>query len=313
MQRMIAWLMGRFSPPDVGAPAEYRVFTRKFDRIVRGDQLDSILGRQSLVDRHAHEQAWAAFQGALQGWRTTAHLAALEASERIRQVTDQATLADTAITLLVDQSGSMRGQSMLLAAAATDVAQDFLRHLGVSVEILGFTTTSWRGGRSRAQRRWRDMGPSKPGRLCDLLHIIYRSADDPRASTGGWSLRPMLRPDLPKENVDGEAIEWAALRLRARPERNKVLVVISDGAPVDDSTLLANDLGILDRHLRQVLESLQQAADIKVGAIGIGFDVDRYYATTTVVETPEDLGTGLIDLLERVVTGPLAVVAAAKP
>ncbi len=211
-----------------------------------------------------------------------------------------AQLADTTVTSLVDQSGSMRGQSMLLAAASCDVAQDYIAHLGIRVEILGFTTVRWQGGKSRA--RWLRKGrPPQPGRLGDLLHIIYRRADDTRASTGGPAFNPMLRPDLPKENVDGEALLWAVSRLRSRRESRKLLVVLSDGAPVDDATFLANDLGYLDRHLRAVIQAIEAAGDVRIVSIGIGFDTSRTYSTPTMITTPGDLGKTLIAALEAAI------------
>jgi cobaltochelatase CobT len=192
---------------------------------------------------------------------------------------------------------------MILAAAATDVACDFLVHLGVSVEVLGFTTVRWKGGKSR--EKWLRAGrPAHPGRLCDLLHVVYRTIDATGSGVGGWSFRPMLRPDLPKENVDGEAVEWAASRLRSRPNAHKILLVVSDGAPVDDSTLSANDLYILDHHLRTVIGELEESKDIRVAAVGIGFDVGRYYATSTTVATAGDLGAAIVGLLERSIVGP---------
>jgi cobaltochelatase CobT len=272
--------------------------SRDFDKIVKADDLDSVLGPLTPLQRVAQKYAWHAFYDGLLGWRTKTHIVALAASSRLRAKLDAKSLADTTVSILIDQSGSMRGQSMLLAAATADVASEFLSHLGVAVEVLGFTTVSWRGGKSRA--RWLWMGrPSRPGRLCDLLHIIYRSADDRRASTGGWAFMPMLRPDLPKENVDGEALLWAASRLRDRPHRSKILFVVSDGASIDDSTLAANDLGILDRHLRQVIGELEASTDVRVAAAGIGFDVNQYYSRAVTVETPEALGEAMIGLLEQ--------------
>ncbi|WP_158595970.1 cobaltochelatase CobT-related protein [Oleomonas cavernae] len=167
--------------------------------------------------------------------------------------------------------------------------------------MLGFTTLSWRGGKSRARWLW-TRRPSQPGRLCDLLHIIHRSSDTQLHF--GSSFRLMLRPNLLKENVDGEAIEWAVDRLRACPKTRKILVVISDGAPVDDSTLASNDLEILDRHLRQTVSTVEASTDIKIAALGISFDVSRYYATCTTIRTPEDLGTAMIGLLEQVLVEP---------
>ncbi|QUS42353.1 CobT protein [Tardiphaga alba] len=230
------------------------------------------------------------------------HLDALAASERIRHVTTHDDRADTVITLLVDQSGSMRGQSMLLAAAATDIAQEFLAHLGYRIEILGFTTVSWKGGHPRKFWRWW-FRPKAPGRLCELLHIIYRSADDNQAVRLGWGIRHMLRPDLPKENIDGEALIWASERLTIRPEKRKIIIVISDGAPADDSTLDANEPDILDAHLREVIAGIEAKGNIELFALGIGFDVKRYYTACTTIQTAQDLGTSLIGLLEGALTG----------
>ncbi|WP_398477359.1 hypothetical protein [Tardiphaga sp.] len=275
----------------------YRIYTRAFDRIVTADQLDSVLGPLSAEAKVVLEKAGDIFQTGLMDWNMRVHLDALAASERLRGVTTDNDRADTVITLLVDQSGSMRGQSMLLAAAAVDIAQDFLSHLDYRVEILGFTTVSWRGGHPRQFWKWW-FRPKAPGRLCELLHIIYRSADDSKAARLAWNIRQMLRPDLPKENVDGEALIWASERLLARPEKRKIIVVISDGAPVDDSTLLANDPDILVAHLQEVIADLESKGEIELFALGIGFDVARYYAASITIKTAEDLGTSLIGLLE---------------
>jgi cobaltochelatase CobT len=275
---------------------DYRAYTKAFDRVVAADALDSVLGYLTATQAAALDEAWGLFQNGLTGWKTKVHLEALDAAQQLRRSTTDDERADTVISILIDQSGSMRGQTMLLAAAAADIAQDFLRHIGCKVEVLGFTTTSWRGGRPRKRWHWR-LKPRRPGRLCELLHIIYRSADDERASTASWNFRAMLRPDLPKENVDGEALEWAADRLKSRPERKKILVVLSDGAPVDDATLTANGQNYLERHLRAVISSLMSAGEIELGAIGIGFEVSRYYANSSVVQTAEDLGKELITFL----------------
>lgn len=299
--KLVMERVGRWLRRGSGDGSAYEVFTRDFDVIAKADDLDSVLGKLSPTDQEALDEAWSAFSGALHGWRTRLHLKALEAASRIRKAVDGPSLADTTVALLIDQSGSMRGQGMLLAAATADVSQDFLRHLGCSVEVLGFTTVRWQGGKSR--ERWLSRGRRRnPGRLCDLLHIVYRTAEDPRASTTGPSFKTMLRPDLPKENVDGEAVEWAVSRLRTRPERRKVLLVISDGAPVDDSTLAANDPGILDRHLRRVVAEIDARGDVRLGAAGIGFDVGRYYSRATTVEVAEDIGAAAMELMERLLT-----------
>jgi cobaltochelatase CobT len=211
---------------------------------------------------------------------------------------DAGELADTAISILVDQSGSMRGQSMLLVAAACDIAQDFLVHLGVTTEVLGFTTVRWKDGKSR--ELWVRTGKRPlPGRLSDLLHIVYRSADDRRASTGGNHFKPMLRPDLPKENVDGEAIEWAVDRLMAMPARRRTLLILSDGVPADDSTLMANDAGFLDRHLRKVISRIEASEDVKLVGIGIGFDTTAYYQNSLTISSVDEVGSSLIAALEN--------------
>lgn len=234
-------------------------------------------------------------------WRTKVHLAAAESADRIRAVLLKEQRQDTIIALLFDQSGSMRGQKMLFAAATADVVQEHLLTLKIACEVLGFTTVRWRGGKSR--RRWNlHLRPKNPGRLNDLLHIIYKNADDVRASTGGHSIKQMLRPDMPKENIDGEAIEWASRRLRERPEKNKILVVLSDGAPVDDSTLSANSSSILEDHIRLVIGQIDSGDEIKIGGVGIGFDVSRYYPTSTYTEAPGDLGKLAVEFIEQLLT-----------
>ncbi|HTO30311.1 MAG TPA: CobT protein [Pararhizobium sp.] len=192
----------------------------------------------------------------------------------------------------------MRGQSIIMAAAAADIAQNFLRQLGCKVEILGFTTSSWRGGKSRI--RWERSGEmEKPGRLCDLLHIVYRSAADTRISSLNYGLKNMLRPDLLKENVDGEALEWASERLFKRDETSKLLLVLSDGAPVDDSTLKANGPYYLIRHLAQVISRLESDERIHLMAIGLGHDVGKYYKISHRIDSSDQFGLGIIDLLKN--------------
>lgn len=277
---------------------DYYVYTRSYDRVVTADQLDTLLGPLCDEDRQAHEQAWAAFSTTLVGWRTKAQLHALEADAYIRRVVSDENREGISAAILMDQSGSMRGQSMLLAAAACDMAQNFLVHLGIKTEILGFTTCSWQGGRAR--KDWLRRGrPSSPGRLCELLHIIYQSSDDLRPSTGSPAFKAMLRPDLPKENVDGEAIEWATARLRAQSSKRKILVVISDGAPVDDSTLAANDTAILARHLKAVISDIQLSNDIDIYGIGINHDTSDYYDKAFKIQSIDDIGFRIIDVLKQ--------------
>jgi len=195
---------------------------------------------------------------------------------------------DTVVTLLIDNSGSMRGRPITVAAMSADILARTLERCGVKVEILGFTTRSWKGGSSR--ENWVGQGkPKNPGRLNDLRHIIYKSADMPwrRARP---SLGLMLREGLLKENIDGEALLWAHNRLLGRPEQRRILMVISDGAPVDDATLSANPGNYLERHLREVINFIETKSDVELTAIGIGHDVTRYYKRAVTIIDAEELG-----------------------
>ncbi|HQU01867.1 MAG TPA: cobaltochelatase subunit CobT, partial [Acetobacteraceae bacterium] len=195
---------------------------------------------------------------------------------------------DTIVTLLVDNSGSMRGRPITVAAMCGDILARTLERCGVKVEILGFTTRAWKGGQSREQ--WVAAGkPRNPGRLNDLRHIIYKSADAPwRRSRKNLGL--MLREGLLKENIDGEALLWAYRRLLARPEHRRILMVISDGAPVDDSTLSVNTGNYLERHLRDVIRDIEARDLVELTAIGIGHDVTRYYRRAVTIVDAEELG-----------------------
>lgn len=286
--------------------AGYRIYTRAFDVEVDATHLDSVLGEMSAVAKASLDEAWSAFSGALLGWRTKAQLVALEAAERVRAKVSTEDLANTVVSILIDHSGSMKGQSMLLAAGAAETAVDLLERLGVAVEVLGYTTAAWRGGRARS--RWQVEGrPVHPGRLNELLHIVYRAAGDRRGPS--WSLRSMLRPDLAKENIDGEALEWAATRLRGHTAERRILIVVSDGAPCDDATLQANDMAYLDRHLHRVIEALKQADDVRLAAIGIGYDVSHFYKDGAIVISAAELGSALIETVERVILEPWRISA----
>ncbi len=195
---------------------------------------------------------------------------------------------DTVITLLLDNSGSMRGRPISIAALSADILARTLERAGVRVEILGFTTRDWKGGKS--QKDWEKAGrPARPGRIGDLLHIVYKPADMPLArSRRGLGL--MLKEGLLKENIDGEALLWAESRLLARPESRRILMVISDGAPVDDATLSANSPSCLDRHLREVIARMEQEGRVELLAIGIGHDVSRYYRQSVTLQDAARLG-----------------------
>lgn len=202
---------------------------------------------------------------------------------------------DTVVTLLIDNSGSMRGRPISIAAISADVLARTLERCGVKTEILGFTTRAWKGGQSRES--WLAGGkPAQPGRLNDLRHIIYKQADEPYRR-GRKNLGLMMREGLLKENIDGEALLWAHSRLLARAEDRRILMVISDGAPVDDSTLSVNSAGYLEQHLRKVIEWIERQSPVQLVAIGIGHDVTRYYRRAVTIMDVEQLGGTMIEQL----------------
>jgi cobaltochelatase CobT len=213
-------------------------------------------------------------------------------SYKVEKETD---FRDTVVTLLIDNSGSMRGRPISIAAISADIMARTLERCGVKTEILGFTTRAWKGGQAR--ENWLTAGrPGHPGRLNDLRHIIYKKADEPwrRARK---SLGLMMREGLLKENIDGEALLWAHNRLIGRPEERKILMVISDGAPVDDSTLSVNHGAYLERHLRQVINWIEARSPVELCAIGIGHDVTRYYQRAVTIMDAEQLGGTMVEQL----------------
>jgi len=202
---------------------------------------------------------------------------------------------DTVVTLLLDNSGSMRGRPITVAATCADILARTLERCGVKVEILGFTTRAWKGGQSREE--WLRAGkPPHPGRLNDLRHIVYKSADAPWRRVRR-NLALMMREGLLKENIDGEALDWAHRRLLARPEQRRILMVISDGAPVDDATLSVNSGNYLERHLRFMIEQIEQRSPVELIAIGIGHDVTRYYRRAVTIVDAEELAGAMMDQL----------------
>lgn len=277
-----------FSKPVDG----YRIFTTRFDREVVANELDNVLGPLSSSDQEALDLLWSRLEYDLD------ELAGQKADQPGPMVQDATDLTDTAVTFLLDQSGSLKGRPMLLAAAAIRAAASLLSPRGCSVEILGFTTASWRGGRARASWK-RRLHFKRPGRLCELLHIIYHDAKSGDVAALDETLRVMLRPDLPKENVDGEAVQWAAARLLGQARSRRILAVISDGSPNDPSTDAANKPGFLESHLQTVLRHLKQDDRIEVVGVGIGHHVSGWYPVST-VQSDNPFGTGLVTLLEEV-------------
>ena len=204
---------------------------------------------------------------------------------------------DTVVTLLIDNSGSMRGRPISVAAICADILSRTLERCSVKVEVLGFTTKNWKGGKSR--EKWNlENKPKNPGRLNDLRHIVYKSADKPwRQSKKNLGL--MLKEGLLKENIDGEALLWAFKRISARKEERKILMIISDGAPVDDSTLSVNSGDYLEKHLKQTVKWIEENSNIEILAVGIGHDVTRYYQRAVKIADVQELGDVMINQLTK--------------
>ena len=298
----------------------YSAFTNEFDEIVNADdlcdpdelgrlrqQLDQQIGHlQSVISRLANRLQRRLMAKQTRSWDFDLEEGLLDTGRLSRVVTNptqplsfkqekDTNFKDTVVTLLIDNSGSMRGRPISVAAMSADILARTLERCGVKVEILGFTTRAWKGGQSR--EKWLAASkPSSPGRLNDLRHIVYKSADAPwRRSRKNLGL--MLREGLLKENIDGEALVWAHERLLARAEQRRILVIISDGAPVDDSTLSVNAGNYLERHLRQVIEWIESYSSVELLAIGIGHDVTRYYRRAVTIVDAEQLGGTVMDQL----------------
>ena len=299
---------------------DYRAFTAKFDETIAAedlcepeelDRLRSYLDKQlsnlqGVVARLANRLQRRLMAQQNRSWEFDLEEGMLDPARLSRVVIDplhplsfkaekDMQFRDTVVTLLLDNSGSMRGRPITVAATCADILARTLERCGVKVEILGFTTRAWKGGQSR--EHWLTAGkPGNPGRLNDLRHIIYKSADAPwRRARKNLGL--MMREGLLKENIDGEALDWAHKRLLARTEQRKILMMISDGAPVDDSTLSVNPGNYLERHLRWVIEEIENRSPVELIAIGIGHDVTRYYRRAVTIVDAEELGGAMTEKL----------------
>ena len=298
----------------------YKVYTRQFDEEINAEELPSpeelkrhrafldkeLKALASVVSRLANKLQRRLLAQQNRAWEFDLEEGALDAARLTRVVIDpmhpltfkretDTNFRDTVVTLLLDNSGSMRGRPIMVAACCADILARTLERCGVKVEILGFTTRAWKGGHAR--EAWLKAGkPSEPGRLNDLRHIIYKTADSPwrRAK---MSLALMMREGLLKENIDGEALAWAHARLMARPEQRRILMMISDGAPVDDSTLSVNTSSYLEDHLRQVIEEIESRSPVELIAIGIGHDVTRYYRRAVTITDPTELAGAMMEKL----------------
>lgn len=300
--------------------SDYRAYTTRFDEMVKAeelcdtaelDRLRSYLDKQlaplqSAVGRLANRLQRRLLAQQNRGWDFDLEEGIVDAARLSRVVTDpmhplsfkmerETDFRDTVVTLLLDNSGSMRGRPITVAATCADILARTLERCGVKVEILGFTTRAWKGGQSR--EAWLQAGKTpSPGRLNDLRHIVYKSADAPwRRARRNLGL--MMREGLLKENIDGEALAWAHTRLLARQEQRRILMMISDGAPVDDSTLSVNPGNYLERHLRHVIEEIETRSPVELIAIGIGHDVTRYYRRAVTIVDAEELAGAMTENL----------------
>ena len=299
---------------------EYTAYTEKFDEEIEAAELcdldelerlrtyldSQLAGLQGVVTRLANRLQRRLMAQQNRSWDFDQEEGMLDAARLTRVVVSpghalsykierDTEFKDTVVTLLIDNSGSMRGRPITIAAISADILARTLERCGVKTEILGFTTRAWKGGQSR--EAWlADGRPANPGRLNDLRHILYKKADEPwRRARRNLGL--MMREGLLKENIDGEALLWAHDRLLRRPEDRRILMVISDGAPVDDSTLSVNQAGFLESHLRKVIDWIEKQSPVQLAAIGIGHDVTRYYKRSVTIMDVEQLGGTIIEQL----------------
>jgi len=305
---------------DLPSAFDYKVFTEQFDEVVGAAELcdeeeltrlrayldAQLKGLQGIVTKLANRLQRRLMAQQNRSWDFDQEEGLLDAARLARVVVSpgqslsykverDVEFKDTIVTLLIDNSGSMRGRPISIAAISADVLARTLERCGVKTEILGFTTRAWKGGQSR--EAWLAGGkPQHPGRLNDLRHIVYKKADEPwRRARRNLGL--MMREGLLKENIDGEALQWAEKRLLARAENRRILMVISDGAPVDDSTLSVNSAGYLEQHLRKVIDWIERQSPVQLVAIGIGHDVTRYYKRAVTIMDVEQLGGTMIEQL----------------
>lgn len=315
-------------PPPPGRPAtigeytqgQYRVYTTQFDEEINAedlvdsmelDRLRALLdgqlnNHQNIITKLANRLQRKLMARQRRSWQfdmeegilDSARLASVIANPNVPLTFKQekeTPFKDTVVTILIDNSGSMRGRPIAIAAMTTDIIAQTLERCGIKCEILGFTTRAWKGGKSRDL--WMESGkPEKPGRLNDVRHIIYKSANAPTRRTRK-NLGLMLKEGILKENIDGEALVWAHNRINRRPEERKILMVISDGAPVDDSTLSVNPSNILEMDLRGVIAWIENASPVELTAIGIGHDVTRYYEKAITISDANSLAEALTDQL----------------
>ena len=299
---------------------DYKIFTTKYDEITKAENLENadeltklrknldqqLVGFQDVITKLANKLQRQLLAKQNRAWEFDLEEGLLDSSKLPRIIMDPCNsltfkkekdldFKDTIVTLLIDNSGSMRGRPITIAAICADILSRTLERCSVKVEILGFTTKNWKGGQSR--EFWnKNLKPKTPGRLNDLRHIIYKGADAHWRQTKN-NLGLMLKEGLLKENIDGEAISWAYNRIKKRKEERKILMVISDGAPVDDSTLSVNSGNFLEKHLKKMVKFIENKTEIEVSAIGIGHDVSRYYDKAIKITDVNELGDVMISQL----------------
>ena len=310
---------GQRQPLKDGDPRKYSVFTNQFDKIIDAKELVTedeikklrnnldlqLSSLQNFISRLANKLQRKLLAKQNRSWSFDLEEGILDASKLPRVIMDpfnslsykkekDIEFKDTVVTLLIDNSGSMRGRPISIAAICADILSRTLERCSVKVEVLGFTTLNWKGGKSR--ELWIKNKKTHPGRLNDLCHIIYKSADTPwRRAKNNLGL--MLKEGILKENIDGEAILWAFNRLKKRKEERKIIMVISDGAPVDDSTLSVNSGNYLEQHLKKVVRWVEESNEVEINAIGIGHDVSSYYKQAIKIADVQELGDAMVDRL----------------
>ncbi|MEK9958876.1 MAG: cobalamin biosynthesis protein CobT [Pelagibacteraceae bacterium] len=302
-----------------GDVKKYKIFTNQFDKTLEANELITeeeiaklrnnldvqLSSLQNFIARLANKLQRKLLAKQNRSWNFDLEEGLLDSAKLPRVIMDpfnslsykkekDIDFKDTVVTLLIDNSGSMRGRPITIAAICADILSRTLERCSVKVEILGFTTLNWKGGKSR--ELWMKNKKENPGRLNDLCHIIYKSADTPwRRSKNNLGL--MLKEGILKENIDGEAVLWAFNRLQKRKEERKIIMVISDGAPVDDSTLSVNSANYLEQHLKKVVKWIENNSDIEINAIGIGHDVTNYYEKAVKIADVQELGDAMVDQL----------------
>ncbi|MDB9711724.1 cobalamin biosynthesis protein CobT [Pelagibacteraceae bacterium] len=310
---------GQRQPLKDGDPRKYSVFTNQFDKIIDAKELVTedeikklrnnldlqLSSLQNFISRLANKLQRKLLAKQNRSWSFDLEEGILDASKLPRVIMDpfnslsykkekDIEFKDTVVTLLIDNSGSMRGRPISIAAICADILSRTLERCSVKVEVLGFTTLNWKGGKSR--ELWMKNKKAHPGRLNDLCHIVYKSADTPwRRAKNNLGL--MLKEGILKENIDGEAILWAFNRLKKRKEERKIIMVISDGAPVDDSTLSVNSGNYLEQHLKKVVRWVEENKEVEINAIGIGHDVSSYYKQAIKIADVQELGDAMVDRL----------------